>query len=63
MARVIGKEGTSTIWLSHRGLLLAVSPEHLARAYDPEVEHWSVVSQENELMDTTPACRWWDELH
>ena len=37
IARVIGREGTSTIWISHRGLLLAVSPEHLSRAYDPRV--------------------------
>ena len=56
IARVIGREGTSTIWISHRGLLLAVSPEHLSRAYDPEVEHWSVVSKETELMDAAPAA-------
>eukprot|EP00435_Cladocopium_sp_Y103_P040884 s349_g11.t1 len=56
IARVIGKEGSSTVWISHRGLLLAVSPEHLSRAYDPEVEHWSVVSKETELMDSTPGA-------
>ena len=56
IARVIGREGNSTIWISHRGILLAVSPEHLSRAYDPEVEHWSVVAKETELMDATPAA-------
>ena len=56
IARVIGKEGSSTIWISHKGILLAVSPEHLSRAYDPEVEHWSVVSGETELMDSMPAA-------
>ncbi len=56
IARVIGKEGSSTIWISHRGLLLAVSPEHLSRAYDPEVEHWTVTARETELMDSAPAA-------
>ena len=56
IARVIGKAGTSTIWISHRGLLLAVSPEHLSRAEDPEVEHWAVTAGETELMDSAPAA-------
>ena len=42
LARVIGKEGSHTVWLSHRGIILAVSPEHLALAEDHEVRHWSV---------------------
>lgn len=33
-----------------------MSPEHLARAYDPEVEHWSIVSKENELINASPAA-------
>ena len=56
IARVIGKEGSSTIWISHRSMLLAVSPEHFSRAYDPEVEHWWVVAKETKLMDATPAA-------
>ena len=56
VARVIGKEGSHTVWISHRGLLLAVSPEHLARAFDEEVRQWAVVGQESELIDATPAA-------
>ena len=56
MAKVIGKEGNSTVWLSHRGILLAVSPEHLALAHDEEVQQWMVVSKESELIDSTPPA-------
>ena len=56
VARVIGKEGSNTVWISHRGLLLAVSPEHLARAFDEEVRQWATVGQESELIDATPAA-------
>ena len=56
VARVIGKEGSHTVWISHRGLLLAVSPEHLARAFDEEVRQWSTVGQESELIDANPAA-------
>lgn len=56
IARVIGKEGNSTIWISHRGILLAVSPEHLALAHSEEVEQWMVVSKESELVDSTPPA-------
>ena len=56
VARVIGKEGSHTVWISHRGLLLAVSPEHLARAFDEEVRQWATVGQESELIDATPAA-------
>ena len=44
VARVIGKEGSHTIWISHRSILLAVSPEHLSRAYGQD------------LIDATPAA-------
>ena len=56
IARVIGREGSRTIWISHRGIILAVSPEHLARAFDQEVDQWSVVSQELELVSTAPVA-------
>ena len=56
IARVIGKEGNSTIWIAHRGILLAVSPEHLALAHSEEVEQWMIVSQESELIDPTPPA-------
>ena len=56
VARVIGSEGSHTIWISHRGLLLAVSPEHLARAFDQEVRQWAIVDQERELIDAMPAA-------
>lgn len=52
VARVIGKEGTHTIWISHRGLILAVSPEHLAFAEDHEVHQWTSIGSEVELLDT-----------
>ena len=56
VARVIGHEGSHTIWLSHRGLLLAVSPEHLAFAFDQEVQQWTTLGNEMELLDTQPAA-------
>ena len=56
IARVIGKEGNSTVWISHRGILLAVSPEHLAHAHAEEVERWMIVGQESELIDSTPPA-------
>ncbi|CAK9023806.1 unnamed protein product [Durusdinium trenchii] len=56
VARVIGKEGTHTVWIAHRGIILAVSPEHLAFADDHEVQNWSVVGSEVELLDTQPAA-------
>ena len=56
VARVIGKEGQSTIWISHRGILLAVAPEHLSRAFDEEVRNWTVVAREHELVDASPAA-------
>lgn len=56
VARVIGKEGQSTVWISHRGILLAVAPEHLSRAFDEEVRNWTVVAREHELIDATPAA-------
>ena len=56
IARVIGREGKSTIWLSHRGILIAVSPEHLSRAYDEELNQWMAVNHEQDLIDATPAA-------
>ena len=55
VARVVGHEGSQTIWISHRGILLAVSPEHLSRAFDEEVEAWTVTGKEVELIDPMPA--------
>ena len=37
VARLIGREGSHTVWVSHRGILLAISPEHLAKANEEEV--------------------------
>ena len=56
VARVVGHEGSHTVWLSHRGLLIAVSPEHLAFAMDEEVQHWLNVGTETELMDAQPGA-------
>ena len=42
--------------MSRRGILIAVSPEHLSRAYDPEVESRMAVNQELELVDTVPLA-------
>ena len=50
MARVVGHEGTHTVWLSHRGLMLACSPEQLSHADDEEVRAWMVTSAETELV-------------
>ena len=47
---------THTVWIAHRGIILAVSPEHLAFADDHEVQNWSVVGSEVELLDTQPAA-------
>ena len=55
IARVVGREGQSTIWLSHRGILIAVSPEHLSLAHDEEVEQWTVIANEHSLVDAMPA--------
>ena len=55
LARVVGKEGSRTIWLSHRGILIAVSPEHLASAFDKEVAEWNLVNNEVSLLDMVPA--------
>ena len=56
IARVIGHEGQSTVWLSHRGILIAVSPEHSSRAYEEELDRWMAVSHEQALIDTAPAA-------
>ena len=56
IARVIGHEGSHTVWLSHRGLLIAVSPEHLAMAFDEEVRQWTTIGSEVDLLDTQPAA-------
>ena len=53
---MVGREGSRTVWLSHRGILLAVSPEHLAKADDHEVQQWMVVNDEIELMDVIPPA-------
>ncbi|CAE7413384.1 RE2, partial [Symbiodinium necroappetens] len=55
IARIVGREGQSTIWLSHRGILIAVSPEHLSLAHDEEVEQRTVVANEHSLVDAMPA--------
>ena len=55
-SRVIGHEGSHTVWLSHRGLLVAVSPEHLAMAFDEEVRQWTTIGSEVDLLDTQPAA-------
>ena len=33
-----------------------MSPEHLSRAFDEEVESWTTVGNELDLIDTTPAA-------
>ena len=55
VARVVGREGSATVWISHRGILLAVCPEHLAKANEQEVNQWLAVGDETVLMDTIPA--------
>ena len=56
VARVIGHEGSSTVWLAHRGILVAVSPEHLSRAYEEEIQQWINVNHETDLIDAVPAA-------
>ena len=56
VGRVVGHEGSHTIWVSHRGLLLAVSPEHLSFAMDEEVQQWTTLGNELELLDAQPAA-------
>ena len=56
LARVVGHEGQSTVWLSHRGILVAASPEHLSRAYEEEFDRWMAVSNERALIDAMPAA-------
>ena len=41
VAQVVGHEGSQTVWLARRGILVAVSPEHLAHANEREVEAWT----------------------
>ena len=53
---MIGHEGSHTVWLSHRGLIVAASPEHLAFAFDEEIQQWTVVGTEMELLDAKPAA-------
>ena len=53
---MIGHEGSHTVWLSHRGLIVAASPEHLAFAFDEETQQWTVVGTEMELLDAKPAA-------
>eukprot|EP00439_Symbiodinium_sp_Y106_P022669 s217_g2.t2 len=55
VARGVGREGSHTVWLSHRGILLAVSPEHLSRAFDEEVNRWTITAHEVDLIDPAPA--------
>ena len=56
VARVVGHEGSRTVWIAHRGLLVACSPEHLAHADEEEIRGWMVTSNETTLMDATPAA-------
>ena len=55
VARVVGREGSHTVWVSHRGILLAVSPEHLAKANEEEVNQWLAIGDEVALLDAVPA--------
>ena len=56
VARVIGHEGSHTIWVSHRGIILAVSPEQLSLAFQQEVEQWTTLGAEMELLDSQPPA-------
>ena len=56
VTRVVGHEGSRIIWLSHRGILIAISPEHLSHANEEEIKGWMVTSNERELIDSTPAA-------
>ena len=55
IAKVVGREGSHTIWLSHRGILIAASPEQISRAFDEEAEAWTIVGNETSLMDPLPS--------
>ena len=55
IARVVGHEGSRTVWLSHRGMLIAASPEHLSHANQDELDGWLVTSNESILMDAQPG--------
>ena len=56
VARVVGHEGSRTVWVSHRGILVAASPEHLSHANEDEIRGWMVTSNETTLMDAMPAA-------
>ena len=56
VGRVVGHEGKSTVWVSHRGILLAVSPEQLSLAVGDEIQQWLIVAKETELIDAMPAA-------
>lgn len=56
IARVVGHEGSRTVWLSHRGMLIAASPEHLSHANQDELNGWLVTSNESILMDAQPGA-------
>jgi len=56
VARVVGHEGSRTVWVSHRGILIAASPEHLSHANEEEIRGWMVTSNETTLMDAMPAA-------
>ncbi len=56
IARVIGHEGNSTVWITHRGMMIAVSPEHLAHANQDEVQGWLITSNEMSLIDAMPGA-------
>lgn len=56
IARVVGHEGSRTVWLSHRGIMIAVSPEHLSHANQEELRGWLVTSNEPALIDAQPAA-------
>lgn len=47
---MVGHEGSRTVWLSHRGTLIAASPEHLSHGNQDELDGWLVASNEI-LMD------------
>ena len=55
IARITGHEGSHTVWISHRGLILAVSPEHLAKAFTEEMEQWTTMGSEIDLLDAQPV--------
>ena len=56
VARVVGREGSCIIWIFHRGILVAASPEHLAHANEEEIRGWMVTANETTLMDAMPAA-------